>query len=932
MAQDYNKTLNLPSTDFPMRASLPQREPDMLEKWEKERLYYQIIEKNEGKPRYVLHDGPPYANGDIHLGTALNKVLKDIIIRHKNISGYQSPYIPGWDTHGLPIELKARKKLGIEKTDISALDIRKHCEEFALQYVGEQMEDFKRLGVLGDWENPYLTLKKEFEARQIEIFGDMTEKGYIYKGLKPVYWCPECVTALAEAEIEYAQDPCDSIYVKFAVKSDKGLLSALGADLAKTYVVIWTTTTWTLPGNVAVCAGPDFEYSLVSANGEFYLVAKELLAKTMEAAKITDYTELGSFQGSELEHIVCAHPFLERDSLLIVGDHVTLETGTGFVHTAPGHGVEDFFVCQKYPGLHTIVPVDNHGKMTAEAGDFVAGMPTAKANKVIKQRLSETGHLFAQEHLEHQYPHCWRCKEPIIYRATEQWFCSIENFRDDVMRAIKEVQWVPSWGEERMIGMVRDRADWCISRQRIWGVPIPIFYCEECNTPHIDKDSINAVVELFRKEGSNAWYLYDAQEILGKTTVCKECGHTRFRKEMDIMDVWFDSGVSHASTLDGENGLGWPCDLYLEGSDQYRGWFQSSLLTSVAWRGRAPYRNVLSHGWVIDEEKRKMSKSLGNGISPKDIVKDFGADILRLWVASSDYQSDVKISNDLLKQLSETYRKIRNTARYILGNLYDFDPDTDLVADDALTEIDRWALAQMDKVCAKCQNAYEKFDFHIIFHTVHNFCTVDMSNFYLDILKDRLYAESANGALRRAAQTAMYKILRSLTLLLAPIIAYSAEEIWSYIPKSKAYDDASVMFNEMNKGGSFPADDAFMAKWEKIRAVRDDVNKALELARANKLIGKPLEAKVTLHCDAELLAFLQGVEELLATVFIVSQVALVSAGDADFTGEVAGLGVTVAKADGDKCERCWIYSDSVGKDAGHPTLCARCVEVVSSTN
>ena len=927
MAQDYNKTLNLPTTEFNMRGALPQREPGWVKDWQDKQLYHKMIKNNEGKPLYILHDGPPYANGDIHLGTALNKVLKDFIIRQKNMSGYQAPYVPGWDTHGLPIELKARKKAGVT-SDISPVELRKICKEFALHYLDIQRSQFMRLGVLGEWENPYMTLKPEFEAKQIEIFGNMAQKGYIYKGLKPVYWCPDCNTALAEAEIEYEEDPCFSIYVKFAVKDDQGKLSKLGIDVSKTYFVIWTTTTWTLPGNMAICLGPEYEYCAVKANGEYYIMAKELAPAAMKAAKIEDYELIGSVTGKELEYIVCQHPFLDRDSLVIVGDHVTLDSGTGCVHTAPGHGVEDFEVCvNHYPQIQIVVPVDSVGKLTKDAGEF-AGLTTDEANKAIAKKLEETGNLFAVEKIVHQYPHCWRCKKPIIYRATEQWFCSVEDFKADAICEIEKIKWYPSWGEGRIKNMVTDRSDWCISRQRLWGVPIPIFYCEECGEAHIDDASIKAVSELFRKEGSDAWWTHDASEILPAGTKCKKCGCEKFRKETDIMDVWFDSGSSHAAVLMEHPGLQWPADLYLEGADQYRGWFQSSLLTSVAWKGVAPYKAVCTHGWVVDAQGKTMHKSLGNGIAPEEVTDKFGADILRLWVASSDYHSDIRISNDILKQLSEVYRKIRNTARYILGNLYDFNPDTDSVADDQLHELDRWALARMDEVAKECNEGYEEFDFHQVYHAIHNFCTIDLSNFYLDIIKDRLYVEKPDSVSRRAAQTAIYRILRDMTLVFAPILAFTCEEIWANLPKSSDHNPEACVFNEMPKGKAGDETAEFMAKWERIRKIRDEVNKALENARNQKTIGKSLEAQVTLKADGELYAFLKENEAVLEPVFIVSKVVLEQGAVAQTTAETEGLEVTVSKAHGEKCERCWAYSDTVGKDEKHPTLCARCAAII----
>ena len=749
----------------------------------------------------------------------------------------------------------------------------------------------------------------------------MAKKDFIYKGLKPVYWCPECKTALAEAEIEYAEDPCNSIYVKFKVEDDGGKLAALNTELDKTYFVIWTTTTWTLPGNLAICLGPEYEYVAVHANGEYYIMAKELVESAMKAAKITEYTvSEASLKGKELEYIKYRHPFIDRVSPIIVGDHVTLESGTGCVHTAPGHGVEDFEVCvNHYPEIPIIVPVDGDGKLTEEAGEF-CGLTTNDANKAILTKLTELNALFAVEKIIHQYPHCWRCKSPIIFRATEQWFCSIDGFKEDACKAIDSVQGIPEWGGDRIKGMVMDRSDWCISRQRTWGVPIPIFYCKHCGKPIINEDSINAIANLYEKEGSDAWYKYEANEILPEGFKC-ECGCTEFTKEMDIMDVWFDSGVSHAAVCNEEHGLRWPADLYLEGADPYRGWFQSSLLTSVAAKGSAPYKAVCTHGWVVDGEGKAMHKSLGNGMSPDEVTDKYGADILRTWVASSDYHADIRISQDILKQLSDAYRKIRNTARFILSNLGDFNPDTDSVSVEKLDGIDKWAMARMDEIIEKCKAAYDKFDFHIVYSTMRDFCTIDLSNFYLDILKDRLYVEKADSESRRAAQTVIYNILRTMTLYLAPVISFTAEEIWGYMPRSEKDDAESVFFNKLPEKSGVSADEEFMEKWEKIDELRDIVNKALEEARGQKLIGKSLEAKVTLNCGRDWYEFAKSVENDLVAAFIASAVSVEKS-------EFDGVDVKVEVAPGEKCERCWTHSDTVGKCAEHPTLCARCAEIV----
>ena len=927
MERDYNKTLNLPVTEFPMRAGLPTREPEALARWQEEDVYGELMKKNEGKPSYILHDGPPYANGIIHLGTALNKSLKDFVVRYKNMTGYKAPYVPGYDTHGLPTELKARKAAGMKSGEmISALELRRMCKDFAVNFAEEQRHQFERLGVLGEWDNPYLTLKPEYVAKQVEVFGEMANKGYIYKGLKPVYWCSDCQTALAEAEIEYAEDPCYSIYVKFPVKDDKGLLSAAGIDVSKAYFVIWTTTTWTLPANLAICLGPDYEYSVIKSGDEYYIMATELADGAMAAAELTDYETVAKFKGAELEYMVARHPFMERDSLIIVGDHVTLESGTGCVHTAPGHGVDDFEVCRRYPEIGMTVPVDSKGYMTAEAGMF-AGVTTEEANKKIAVWLDENKYLFALKKIIHQYPHCWRCKKPILFRATEQWFCSISAFADKACEEISKVRWVPEWGEGRITGMVRDRSDWCISRQRTWGVPIPMFYCTDCGKEFINPESISKVADIFRAKGADAWHELSAAELMPEGAKC-ECGCNSFKKETDIMDVWFDSGVSHAAVCDNRDYLGTPADLYLEGADQYRGWFQSSLLTSVATKGIAPYKTVVTHGWVVDGEGKKMSKSIGNVIIPDDVVKQYGADILRLWVASSDYHADIRVSQDILKQLSEIYRKIRNTARFILGNISDFNPDADMVENSALTEIDHWALMRLDEVVKTCREAYDNFEYHIIFHAIHNFCVIDMSNFYLDVLKDRLYVEAKDSITRRAAQTAMYKILDVLCRLVSPILAFTADEIWQFMPHTSDCDARHVVYNEIPEAkGEYDID--FMARWDRIHEMREDVKKALEIARAEKVIGAALDAKVTLYADGELYDFADSVKDMLKTVFMVSDFELVKGGEGAFKGDVEGMSVTAEHASGDKCARCWSFG-KVGEDAEHPTICARCAAVVKT--
>ncbi|MCH5206600.1 MAG: isoleucine--tRNA ligase [Oscillospiraceae bacterium] len=952
---DLNSTVNLPQTEFPMRANLPKREPEMLEKWEKERLYYALSEKNKGKPSYTLHDGPPYANGNIHLGTALNKVLKDIIVKYKSMTGYNANYVPGWDCHGLPIELKAVKSLGVDSGTVDPVTLRKSCRQFALSCLDEQKSQFKRLGVWGDFDDPYLTISPAFEAKQVEVFGEMVKKGYIYKGLKPVYWCADCNTALAEAEIEYQDDPCYSIYVKFPLVDDKGKFSELGIDLKKAFVVIWTTTTWTLPGNLAICLGPNYEYTFVKVEdessrsfGEYLLMATELVPTVMSAVGIAKYSTVGSFKGSDIELIETAHPFLPRKSPVLVGNHVTLDSGTGCVHTAPGFGVEDFEVCNKYKGMfEIIVPVNEKGVLTEEAGQF-AGLKTADANKAIAQKLEDDNTLLAMQKIVHPYPHCWRCHEPIIYRATDQWFCNVDMFKPETIKAIEQVQWIPEWGEERIKNMVNMRSDWCISRQRRWGVPIPMLYCEDCGKTVINDTTIKAISDMFRAETSDAWYAKDASEFIPESVKC-ECGCGKFRKEMDIFDVWFDSGCTHAAVLKERPELSWPADMYLEGCDQYRGWFQSSLLTSVATTGQAPYKAVCTHGWVVDGNGQQMHKSKGNQIFPEEVIKDFGADVLRLWVASLDYHADIRVSKDMLKQLSESYRKIRNTARYILGNLgasqhnnrtennvpdenngllgtgsgslpQGFDPNTEMVPVENLRELDKWALARLDEVIDKVKASYEAFDYYLAYHALISFCVVDMSNFYLDIVKDVLYCDAENSPARKSVQTAMYMILDSLVRLVAPILCYTADEIWQFMPHKKEDDLRSVIFNQMPEKTGAKADEA---KWAKIHAVRDDVLAALELKRAEKVIGKSLEARVEIFSDD---AELKALESDLAEACIVSEVKVNGSGEGEYKGST--VSVTVSKMTGNACERCWTFGSTVGSDSKYPNLCRRCAEVI----
>ena len=916
--KDYGKTLNLPKTDFSMRANLPQNEPKIKERLYDNHLYEKCLKKNEGKTPFILHDGPPYANGEIHIGHALNKILKDTIVRYKNLRGYYTPYIPGYDTHGLPTEKRAIQVLGLNRDEISVTKFRNTCRDFALGFVEKQSEGFKRLGVLGDWDNPYITLKPEFEAKQIGVFGKMYEKGYIYKGLKPVYWCTDCETALAEAEIEYKDNKATSIYVKFPVEDSNGKF-----DKKDTYFVIWTTTPWTLPGNVAITIGEDYEYSIVDTGKDKLIMATQLVDDVMKLANIEEYKIVKEFKGKELEGIKCKHPFIDRISRVVLGSedtlNVELDTGTGAVHTAPGYGKEDY-LCSLKNKLDIVVCVDGKGYQTEEAGPF-AGMYYEKSNEAIIKWLEENNYLLMKQPLVHSYPHCWRCKNPIIFRATKQWFASIDGFRDETLKAIKNVKWIPSWGEERITNMVKDRTDWCISRQRTWGVPIPIFYCEKCEKEYITKESIEKIQEIFKEKGSNAWFEMDTKDLLPEGAKCS-CGHDKFVKETDIMDVWFDSGTTYAGVLE-ERGLPL-ADMYLEGSDQYRGWFQSSLLTCVATRGKAPYKEVLTHGFIIDEQGRKMSKSLGNGINPQDVINEYGADILRLWVLSSDFKSDVSISKNILKQITEVFRKIRNTARYILGNINDFDVNN-LVEYKDLEEIDKWALTRLYKLIKSTTKSFDEYEFHIAYHDINQFCVSDMSNFYLDIIKDRLYTYKADSKERRAAQTTMYIILDSLVRILAPMICYTSEEIWSYMPHRKEDNKESVMLGYWPELNEEYNNKEIEEKWKKIIDIKEEVARKLEIARKDKVIGNSLNARVIIHADSDNAKFLNDNKDILIQVFIVSDLEIVEDGKKDDENKL-NIMVEVETAKGQKCERCWMYSETVGEDEENPTICHRCLE------
>ncbi|HAA90384.1 MAG: Isoleucine--tRNA ligase [Thermoanaerobacterales bacterium 50_218] len=924
--KSYKTTLNLPRTDFPMRANLPKREPEILRFWEELGLYQKIREQVQGKPKFILHDGPPYANGDIHLGTALNKILKDITIKYKTMTGYDAPYVPGWDTHGLPIEQQAIKHLGVDRHQVDVLEFRGICKKYALKYVGVQREQFKRLGVQGDWEKPYLTLEPAYEAIQIGVFGELAKRGYIYKGLRPVYWCADCETALAEAEVEYQEKTSPSIYVKFLVKDSKGLFPV---D-EHTFILIWTTTPWTIPGNTAISLHPEFDYTLVEIKDEKLLLARELLGQALSTEDQKEAKVLGTWKGAQLEGIRCAHPFYDRDSLVVLGEHVTLEQGTGAVHTAPAHGMEDFEVCQSY-NIPVVSLVDGKGRFISEAGPF-AGMLIWDANQKVIEELKNRGLLYRQETIVHQYPHCWRCKNPLLFRATEQWFASIDGFRKDALKAIEEVQWIPAWGKERIYNMIAERGDWCISRQRVWGVPIPIFYCQQCQKPVINDQTIKWLQELFRKHGSDVWFEKDSEELLPPGFKCPECGGREFTKETDTMDVWFDSGSSHFAVLEQHPDLRWPADLYLEGSDQHRGWFNSSLCTAVAVRGRAPYRAVLTHGFVVDEEGRKMSKSLGNVIDPQDLIKRFGADVLRLWVASADYRSDVAVSENIINQTSEAYRKIRNTFRFMLGNLYDFNPERDRVPYEQLGLLDRWTLLKLHQLIQRVTKAYQNYEFHIVYHAIYNFCVVDLSSFYLDVTKDTLYCAYPSSPERRSIQTVLYEITSVLARLLAPILCFTTEEVWSHLPQAKSRWP-SVHLAPWPQVNRVYLDQELENNWERILKLRDEVAKALEEARVQKLIGPSTEAVVAFYPEnGDEYAFLKKFEKELATVFIVSGVEIHEHWEASpaaaFQAEEIPVKILVKKAPGRKCIRCWMIRESVGSSAEHPELCKRCYDVV----
>ena len=926
---DYKNTLNLPKTTFSMKANLARKEPELLEKWAEMNIYEKIRTVSKGRERYILHDGPPYANGDIHLGTALNKVIKDIVIKSKNMVGFDCIYVPGWDCHGLPIEHQVDQELGEKQHTMPQAEKRRLCRSYANKYVDIQREQFKRFGVFGEWDSPYVTMDYDYEATTIEEFGKLLLSGDVYKGKKPVYWCASCKTALAEAEVEYADHTTPSIYVKFPMISDiSGVLPRLSGE--KVSVVIWTTTPWTIPANLAIALHEDFDYVAVKVGGEVLIFAKDLQDYCLDAFgfREKEYEVLDEFKGSVLEGLKCRHPFIERDSVLILAPFVTLEAGTGCVHIAPGHGQDDYEIGLKY-GLDVYAPVDDDGKFTPDV-DFFAGQFVFDANDAVNEKLREVGALLGTVNIEHQYPHCWRCKNPIIFRSTEQWFISMEknSLREKALKAIDNVNWFPSWGRDRIYGMIENRPDWCISRQRSWGVPITVFYCKNCGNYLVTKEILDHVVALVREHGADIWFERDAKDLLPDGVVCPTCGGTDFKKETDILDVWFDSGVSHAAVLEKRDNLESPCDMYLEGNDQHRGWFHSSLLESVGTRGRAPYKNVLTHGMVVDGEGKKMSKSLGNFVDPQKMIDQYGAEILRLWVAAEDYTADIRISEEILKRLVEAYRRIRNTSRYILGNLYDFDCKKDMVPVEDMEEMDRWALHRLQEIIRKVRNAYESYQFHVVYYTLYNFCSVDLSALYLDVLKDRLYTSKAESRERRSAQSAMYIILDAMTRLLAPVLVFTSEEIWSNMPDYDGKEE-SIHMTQFPEVDPQYLDEDLGKKWETLIAVKGEVSKAIEIARQKKVVGHSLDSCVNIHAPEKLQAFLKGYLDNMKALLIVSQVNLVPAdkvSDPYESTEFEGLKIEVSRARGIKCERCWNYSETVGENADHPTICTRCVK------
>lgn len=922
---DYKKTLNLPNTSFPMKANLVKKEPEILDMWEREKIYYKIREISKGRKTFMLHDGPPYANGHIHMGTAFNKILKDIIIKSKQMAGYDAPYVPGWDCHGLPIEHKVDQELGDKKATMSQVEIRRYCRKYAEKYLDIQRNEFKRLGVFGEWERPYLTMNYSYQATIIREFGKFALNGSLIRSKKPIYWCIYCKTALAEAEVEYHDHTSPSIFVKFPMLSDMGELfpSLKEKDI---YMVIWTTTPWTIPANLAIALHPDFDYTAVEIKtGEVFILAEGLLNICMDTWGITDYKILERFKAKTIEGLKAKHPLYDRESIIVLAPYVTLDAGTGCVHTAPGHGREDYETGLEY-GLDVYSPVDDDGRFTDDV-EYFKGMQVFDANEEVNRKLKDMGALIKEDQITHEYPHCWRCKNPVIFRSTEQWFISMDKteLRKKALEAIDKVSWIPHWGHDRIYSLIENRPDWCISRQRSWGVPLVLFYCNNCSSVIVSQEIIEHVAGLVEKSGADIWFQESAEKLLPEDTKCPHCGGTEFTKETDILDVWFDSGVSYAAVMEAREYLRSPADLYLEGSDQHRGWFHSSLLCSIGTRGIAPYHSVLTHGFVVDGEGRAMHKSLGNVIMPEELIRDYGAEIIRLWVAGEDYRDNIRLSKEILQRLTEAYRRIRNTCRYLLGNLYDFDPERDTVPYEEMEEIDRWALHRLHSINKNIQKAYEDFNFHIVFHTLHNFCVLDLSSFYLDIIKDRLYVLPPKSLSRRSAQTALKEILEVLVRLMAPILSFTAEEIWQHIKDDKrpisVHTDIFIPVNESY------LNDELEKNWDMILKIRKEVTRALEIERKKKVIGHSLDADITIGLSQEIFNFLKAYEEQLRMIFIVSSVSLSPFEELTegIEGEnIKDIRIKVEPSKNPRCERCWVHDPSVGHNSAHPTMCNRC--------
>ncbi len=927
---DYKATLNLPKTKFPMKANLVKKEPEMIEKWDRENLYHLIRQSSKGRKRYMLHDGPPYANGHIHMGTAFNKILKDIIIKSKQMAGFDAPYVPGWDCHGLPIEHMVDIELGSRKKGMSQVEIRQYCRNYAEKYIDIQREEFKRLGVLGEWERPYLTMNFSYQATIVREFGKFALNENLVKSKKPIYWCISCQTALAEAEVEYEEHSSPSIFVKFPMISDLGgeFPSLQGKEAS---IAIWTTTPWTIPANLAIALHPDLDYVAVdTGNNQVMILAKGLMDICMDTFGIKSYNIIEEFEAARLENLKTKHPLYDRESVIVLATYVTLDAGTGCVHTAPGHGREDYETGLEY-NLDVYSPVDDAGRFTEEVGYF-AGLEVFEANQEVTRKLEEFNVLLKEEEISHEYPHCWRCKKPVIFRSTEQWFISMEKtgLRKKALEAIKKVTWIPNWGQDRIYGLIENRPDWCISRQRTWGIPITIFNCKKCNSIVISQEIIDHVSRLIEESGADIWFLESEENLLPPNTVCPECGSNLFKKETDILDVWFDSGVSYAAVMEFRDYLDSPSDLYLEGSDQHRGWFHSSLLCSVGTREEAPYREVLTHGFVVDGSGKAMHKSSGNVISPEDLIKDYGAEIIRLWVAGEDYRDNIRLSEEILQRLTEAYRRIRNTCRYLLGNLYDFDPEVDQVPYQQMEELDRWALDRLQHLSERILSAYEQFEFHPVYHGLHNFCVLDLSSFYLDIVKDRLYVSPKKSLARRSAQTAMNEILEVLVRLMAPILSFTADEVWEHMKDEGLHPSVHTdLFRPVKEEYKNPE---LADRWENILKVRSEVTKALEIARKDKIIGHSLDASVLLGLPDDLLEKINPYKDQLRTIFIVSSVDIVPAEkiETGFESEVIeGLMVQVTSSRDKKCERCWVHDPTVGDDSQHPTTCKRCISALT---